>query len=56
MVADFETLPAEEHFAELVALADHPVVSLGFAQRWTGQNIRPKQPRHCGAIDGRRSR
>jgi sugar/nucleoside kinase (ribokinase family) len=37
VVADFETIPAEEHFAELVALADHPVVSLDFAQRWTSR-------------------
>jgi sugar/nucleoside kinase (ribokinase family) len=36
VVADFESLPGEERFAELVALADHPVTPLAFAQRWTG--------------------
>ena len=36
VVADFETLPGDERFAELVALADHPVVPLDFAQSWTG--------------------
>ncbi len=36
VVADFESLPDDERFAELVALVDHPVVSLDFARRWTG--------------------
>jgi ribokinase len=36
VVADLETVPAEERFAELLALANHPVVSLDFARRWTG--------------------
>ncbi|MGO8753043.1 MAG: PfkB family carbohydrate kinase [Thermoguttaceae bacterium] len=36
VVADFEKLPGNEKFAELVALADHPVVSLEFARDWTG--------------------
>ena len=37
VVADFESIPPDVRFAELAALADHPVVSLGFAQRWTGR-------------------
>jgi sugar/nucleoside kinase (ribokinase family) len=36
-VADFERLPADQRFAELVDLADHPVASLEFARRWTGR-------------------
>jgi sugar/nucleoside kinase (ribokinase family) len=36
VVADFESLPEDRRFAELVALVDHPVVSLDFARRWTG--------------------
>jgi ribokinase len=36
VVADFESLPTDEHFSDLVALADHPVASLEFARRWTG--------------------
>ena len=36
VVADFEDLPADQRFTELVALANHPVVSLDFARRWTG--------------------
>lgn len=36
VVADLESLPADRRFAELVDLADHPVTSLEFAQRWTG--------------------
>ena len=36
VVADFECLPADQRLAELVALADHPVTSLDFAQQWTG--------------------
>lgn len=35
VVADFESLPADPQFAELVELADHPVTSLEFARRWT---------------------
>jgi sugar/nucleoside kinase (ribokinase family) len=37
VVADFESFPADERFADLVALADHPVTPLAFAQRWTGR-------------------
>jgi sugar/nucleoside kinase (ribokinase family) len=37
VVADFESLPEDPRFAELVGLADHPIVSLEFAQRWTGR-------------------
>ncbi len=36
MVADFESLPADRQFADLVAMVDHPVASLEFARRWTG--------------------
>lgn len=36
VVADFESLPAETQFAELVDLVDHPVISLEFARRWSG--------------------
>jgi sugar/nucleoside kinase (ribokinase family) len=36
VVADFESIPPNKQFAKLVALADHPVVSLDFARRWTG--------------------
>jgi sugar/nucleoside kinase (ribokinase family) len=36
VVADFESLPADAHFAELVALVDHAVASLDFARRWSG--------------------
>jgi sugar/nucleoside kinase (ribokinase family) len=36
VVADFESLPADERFSELVALAGHAVVSLDFARRWSG--------------------
>ncbi len=36
VVADFESVPADERFAELVALVDHAVVSLDFARQWTG--------------------
>jgi sugar/nucleoside kinase (ribokinase family) len=35
VVADFAGALADERFAELVALVDHPVVSLAFARRWT---------------------
>ena len=38
VVADFESPPEGERFAELVALADHPVVSLDFARQWTGRD------------------
>lgn len=37
VVADFESLPEDPRFAELVSLANHPIVSLEFAQRWTGR-------------------
>jgi len=36
VVADFESLPTDQRFAELVDMVDHPVTSLEFAQRWTG--------------------
>jgi sugar/nucleoside kinase (ribokinase family) len=36
VVADFESAAEDERFAELVALADHPVTPLAFARRWTG--------------------
>jgi sulfofructose kinase len=36
VVADFESIQEDHRFAELVTLADHPVVSLEFARRWTG--------------------
>ena len=36
VVADFEDLPSNPRFAELVALADHPVVAIDFARQWTG--------------------
>jgi sulfofructose kinase len=36
VVADFESIHAEPRFAELVALADHVIVSFDFAQAWTG--------------------
>lgn len=36
IVADFESLPTDERFGELVALADHPVVAIDFARQWTG--------------------
>jgi sugar/nucleoside kinase (ribokinase family) len=37
VVADFESPTGEDGYAELVALADHPVTPLAFAQRWTGR-------------------
>jgi sugar/nucleoside kinase (ribokinase family) len=37
VVADFESPAGDDAFAELVALADHPVTPLAFAQRWTGR-------------------
>jgi sugar/nucleoside kinase (ribokinase family) len=37
VVADFESLPDDPLFGELVSLANHPVASLEFAQRWTGR-------------------
>jgi len=36
VVADFESIPPTPEFAELVALANHPIVSQEFAQNWTG--------------------
>ena len=36
VVGDLECLPPAERFAELLALADHLVISLDFAQGWTG--------------------
>jgi ribokinase len=37
VVADFERVPEAGPFAELMGLANHPIVSLDFAQAWTGR-------------------
>lgn len=37
VVADFESVPEVAEFAELVALANHPIVSREFAEQWTGR-------------------
>jgi ribokinase len=36
VVADFEHFPAHNDFAELVALANHPILPLDIARQWTG--------------------
>lgn len=36
VVADFESLPEAPEFVELLRLANHPVASREFAQKWTG--------------------
>jgi sugar/nucleoside kinase (ribokinase family) len=36
VVADFESIPQAAEFADLVAVASHPIVSEEFAAKWTG--------------------
>ena len=55
VVADFESFPDDERFAELVALADHPVVSLDFARHWTGCEQAGDAAGPCGTPGGKRS-